>query len=97
MLDRVLTLWHYGIVQLNIHVPKDREGVIAELEAEATASGRPKSQIVLDALAAYLRPRRSRGARKPQLRTWNLGAAGELRRADLYEERVDAKHGRRAG
>ena len=80
-------------MQLNIHVPRDRETVIAELEAEATATGKAKNQIVLDALAAYLRPRGGRGRRKPRLRTWDLGAAGELRRADLYEERVDAKLG----
>ena len=96
-LDRACSLWHYGIVQLNIHVPKEREAVIAELEAEATASGRAKNQIVLDALTAYLRPRRRHGGRKPRLRTWNLGAAGELRRADLYEERTAAKHGSAAG
>ena len=90
-------LWHYGIVQLNIHVPREREGVIAELEAEATASGRAKNQIVLDALTAYLRRRRKRSGEAPRLRTWNLGTIGELRRADLYEERADAKHGPRAG
>lgn len=62
-----------------------------DLEAEATASGRAKNQIVLDALAAYLRPRGRHRRRKPRLRTWNLGAVGELRRVDLYEERIDAK------
>jgi hypothetical protein len=96
-LDLPCPLWHYGIVQLNIHVPRDREQVIVELEAEAIASGRAKNQIVLDALAAYLRPRGKRGRRKPRLRTWNLGAVGELRRVDLYEERVDAKLGPGAG
>lgn len=84
-------------MQLNIHVPREREAVIAELEAEATASGRAKNQIVLDALTAYLRPRRRRSGPKPRLRTWNLGAAGEFRRADLYEERIGAQHGPSAG
>ena len=83
-------LWNYGIVQLNIHVPRAREAVIAELEAEAAATGKPKNQIVLDALVAHLRARSRRGRRKPQLRTWNLSATGDLRRADLYEERADA-------
>jgi hypothetical protein len=78
-------------MQLNIHVPKEREAVVADLEAEAVASGRAKNQIVLDALAAYLRPRRGRG--KPRLRSWDLGATGELHRADLYEERLDTAHG----
>jgi hypothetical protein len=81
-------------MQLNIHVPKDREAILAELEAEASASGKPKNQIVLDALVAYFRSRRR--ARKPRLRTWNLGTLGELHRANLYEERADAKQGLRA-
>ena len=79
-------------MQLNIHVPKEREPVIADLDAESRASGRAKNQIVLDALAAYLRPRR-RSRRKPQLRAWHLGADDELHRTDLYEERADAKAG----
>ena len=77
-------------MQLNIHVPREREAVIADLEAEASASGRAKNQIVLDALAAYLRPRQ-RSRRKPQLRVWNLGIGDEMHRADLYEERADEK------
>ena len=81
-------------MQLNIHVPKERESIIAELEAAAAASGKPKNQIVLDALTAHLKPRGSPKAGKPRLRTWKLGAAAELRRVDLYEERTEAKHGR---
>ena len=76
-------------MQLNIHVPKDRENVVAELEAEARSSGKPKSQIVLDAVAAYLRPRPRRRA-APKLPVWHLGVA-QFTRADLYEERMDAK------
>jgi uncharacterized protein YbjT (DUF2867 family) len=77
-------------VQLNIHVPKERESVLAELDAAATATGRPKNQIVLDALVAYLRPR-ARSTRKPRLRTYRLGAPLRLRRTELYEERAEAK------
>jgi len=79
-----------AIVQLNIHVPKDREEIIAALDAEAGNTGRAKNQIVLDALAAYLGSHR-RGRRKPQLRVWNLGAREPLRRADIYDERTEAK------
>lgn len=82
-------------MQLNIHVPKEREALIAELEAEAVACGKPKNQIVLDALTAHLRPQLRRARSKPRLRTWQLGAATGLRRADMYEERADAKHSRR--
>jgi hypothetical protein len=89
-----VALWHYALVQLNIHVPKERESVVADLDAEAVASGRAKNQIVLDALAAYLRPQRIRN--KPRLRTWDLGATSELHRVDLYEDRLDAAQGSRA-
>jgi len=79
-------------MQLNIHVPRGREEVLARLDAEAEASGRPKNQIVLDAIAAYLRPGRRRRA-VPELPSWNLGVMGSLHRADIYEEREDAKFG----
>lgn len=79
-----------ALVQLNIHVPRDREALIAELEAEASNSGRAKNQIVLDALAVYLGSRR-RGRRRPQLRAWNLGVREPLRRADIYDERAETK------
>ncbi len=79
-------------MQLNIHVPRDREEVVAQLDAEAEASGRPKNQIVLDAIAAYLR----RGRRhRPRLRAWNLGVPADLRREDIYREREEAKFGDR--
>ncbi len=81
-------------MQLNIHVPRDREEVVAQLDAEAEASGRPKNQIVLDAIAAYLRPGR-RHRRVAELPAWNLGITGSLRRADIYQEREDAKFGSR--
>ena len=76
-------------MQLNIHVPKDREGVVRDLEAEAASSGRPKNQIVLDALAAYLKPRRRRG-KVPELPVWHLGVTEEeLHRENMYSERLD--------
>jgi hypothetical protein len=81
-------------MQLNVHVPKDREAVLAELEAEASATGRPKNQIVLDALAEYLHSHRH--GRKPRLRTWNLGTQGELHRVDLYDEPAEVKQGQDA-
>jgi hypothetical protein len=79
-------------MQLNIHVPKDREDVVRALEAEVIASGRPKNQIVLDALAAYLQ-RRKRRRKVPELPVWHLGVMGPLHRADIYEERLNAKFG----
>jgi hypothetical protein len=48
-------------VRLSLYVPKERRWLIAELEAEARATGRAKNQIVLDALAAYLQQQKRRG------------------------------------
>lgn len=83
-------------MQLNIHVPKEREAVIAQLDAMAAAGGRPKNQVVLDALEAYLAPRR-RSTAPPRLRPRRLGVRDRLHRADLYAERLEAKARPRPG
>jgi hypothetical protein len=77
-------------MQLNIHVPRDREGVVVQLENEAQTTGRAKNQIVLDALAAYLAPRP--GARRPRLRSWRLEVRDDLHRADIYDDRLVGRH-----
>jgi hypothetical protein len=76
-------------MRLNTHVPKDRKTAVADLDAEAAARGRAKNQIVLGARAAYLRLKRARGKRR--LRRSHLGATGALHRADLYDERLNAR------
>jgi hypothetical protein len=79
-------------VQLNLHVPKDRERLLGRLEAAARRLGRPKNQVVLDAIERYLEEEAG-GARRPsgglQLPKLHLGNAAPWERADLY----DREHG----
>ena len=74
-------------MQFNIHVPKDREALIAKLDARAAATGDTKSQIVLDALAAVLNDNPDR---KPRLRVASLGVT-EFSRADIYDRTLEKK------
>jgi hypothetical protein len=74
-------------MQLNLHVPKDRERLLGRLEATARRLGKPKNQVVLDAIERYLEEqdggsrRAGEGLQLPKLR---LGFVGPLRRADIY-------------
>jgi len=79
-------------MQLNLHVPKDRERLIGRLEVAARRLGRPKNQVVLDAIERYLEeqgggPQRPAGGlRLPVLR---LGVK-PFRRADIYDDEEDS-------
>jgi hypothetical protein len=75
-------------MQLNVHVPRDREEVIRALEACAAERGLPKNQIVLDAVAAYVKKSTPRG-REPRLRRFDLRIREPLRRGAIYEEALD--------
>lgn len=70
-------------MQLNIYVPKDRTDVIQALEDAANRTGRPKNELVLEALETFLRQVR------PQLGIYHLGTADLPHRGDLYLERWD--------
>jgi len=43
------------VMQLNIYVPKDKEGLLAKLDTVAGQLGKAKNEIVLEALEQYLR------------------------------------------
>jgi hypothetical protein len=75
-------------VQLNVHVPQDRKRLLSDLERRANETGRPKNQIVLDALEEYLHKGRPR-ARRPYLRTMDLGVAPRLTREEIYDDAID--------
>lgn len=75
-------------MQLNLHVPKDRERLLGRLESAARRLGRPKNQVVLDAIERYLEEQESGtqhggGLRLPVL---HLGVVQPFVRADLYED-----------
>ena len=73
-------------MQLNLHVPKDRERLLGRLETTARRLGRPKNQVVLDAIERYLEEQDGGSGRagELQLPALHLGAMVPWRRADLY-------------
>jgi hypothetical protein len=78
-------------VQLNVHVPKERERLLGRLEAAARRSGRPKNQVVLDAIERYLEDDgagRPGAAERIHIPVFDMGEMAPFVRADLYEERV---------
>jgi hypothetical protein len=73
-------------MQLNLHVPKDRERLLGWLDSAARRLGRPKNQVVLDAIERYLEEhdggsRRAKGGLV--LPVLHLGVR-PFRRADAY-------------
>ncbi len=67
-------------MQLNIYVPHDKAHVVDALERAAKITGRPKNEIVLDALERHLKSFR------PPLQFFRLGALRGITRRELYGE-----------
>ena len=74
-----------GDMQLSIYIPKQRAAVMETLEQVARITGRPKSELVLEALEHYLR-----SAAEVGLARVSLGEMNELRRTDIYEGRLES-------
>jgi hypothetical protein len=70
-------------MQLNIHVPEEREGVLRALDEVSGRTHRPKSELVLDAPEEYLRRWR------PQLPSLHLGQVAFPPRDDVYLHREE--------
>ena len=79
-------------MQLNLFVPKGREGLLRALDEAARARGVGKNTLVLDAVEQYLHALNSE-APAPRLRTYRLGIQ-PWSREDVYEEREDHILGR---
>ena len=83
-------------MQLNLHVPRDRERLLGQLEVAARRLGRPKSQVVLDALEQWLEMQGGGAERMDgtlDLPKLHLGVITPFRRADIYlgdEEGADS-------
>lgn len=79
-------------MQLNVHVPKDREELLSRLDRLAHDLDRTKSQVVLDAVETYLSALQAEIGRDldDDVPVYDLGQIAELRRKDLYDEREDA-------
>jgi hypothetical protein len=74
-------------VQLNLHVPKDRELLVGRLESAAHQLGRPKNQIVLDAIERYLEDGDDRRVvDHGGIPVFHMGTIAPFRRADLYAD-----------
>lgn len=72
-------------MQMNIYVPKDKENLVDALERAAADSGRPKNELVLEALERYLR-----AAKRPvELARVSLGQTTPAPRRELYEGRLE--------
>ncbi len=69
------------VMQLNIYVPKEKTRVLEALDEATRRTGRPKSELVLEALEGYLRQVR------PQFGVFHLGRIDLGHRDDLYLER----------
>ena len=88
-----MALVHTAMMQLNLHVPKDRERLVSRLDSVARRLGRPKSQIVLDALEQYLDQAEGEPAwkiRQTGVPVFHLGEMSPFRRADLYDDGSEA-------
>ena len=77
-------------MQLNVHVPKERERLLGRLEGAARRLGRPKNQVVLDAIERYLDDDRDevRGSKvSGSIPAFHLGEVAPFTREELYSER----------
>ncbi len=71
-------------MQLNIYVPKDKAEVLEALDEAARRTGRPKSELAIEALESYLKQM------EIQLEVFHLGTVEPIDRDDLHLERQGA-------
>jgi len=67
-------------MQMNIYVPRDKESVVTELERAAARTGRPKNEIVLEAIENYL----VEASQAIELDSLSLGKVKSVTRKELY-------------
>lgn len=67
-------------MQFNIYVPKDKEDIIKKLNDLSSLTGRPKNELVMEALEKFVKPE------KPSPGRFKLGTK-PFNRQELYEER----------
>lgn len=73
------------MMQMNIYVPKSKEALLAALERAAGQVGRPKNELVLEALEQYL----AKGEKSAEIPLFRLGTIEPGAREELYRERLD--------
>ncbi len=72
-------------MQLNIYIPKEKSAILIALEQTAQVSGRPKNELVMEALERYLPT-----VAPVTLGEFSLGEIKLARRADIYERRLES-------
>ncbi len=70
-------------MQLNIYIPKEKEELLARLDSVSKERGKPKNEIVIDAIERYLRL----VVVSAELGKYAMGETGSLSRRDIYGER----------
>ena len=70
-------------MQLNIYIPKEKKTVLNALDRASQLCNRPKNELVLEALERYLAEETP-----APLGKFSLGEVKEVKRADIYEERL---------
>ena len=71
-------------MQMNIYIPKDRADLLAALERAARRTGRPKNELVLEALGRYL----AEMEKTVELGRFHLGPVKLGPREELYRDRL---------
>ncbi|MCL4515758.1 MAG: hypothetical protein M1379_09290 [Firmicutes bacterium] len=71
-------------MQLNIYIPKEKSAILTALEQTAQVSGRPKNELVMEALERYLPT-----ITPISLGKFDLGEVKSTSRADIYEGRLE--------
>lgn len=76
-------------MQLNVYVPREKESIIRALDQVARRTGRPKNDLVLEALEEHLK-------KVPvELGVYDLGQVVMPSRDELYGERWDPPEAQR--
>lgn len=70
-------------MQLNIYIPKDKANVLAKLDALSRQLGKPKNEMVIEALERYLWVSANTGG----LGKYATRVTGSLSRHDIYGDR----------
>lgn len=72
-------------MQFNIYVPKDKEGIIEIIYKISAMTGKPKNEIVIEALEKFVAmPMKE----KPELGRFKMGVRN-MERKDIYEDRIN--------
>ena len=76
-------------MQLNVYIPKGKEGLLARLDSIAGRLGKAKNEIVIEALEHYIRL----NAGTVELGKYDSRVTGSLSRKSIYGDRPRGDRG----